>query len=216
MKHTAMSEVKGIGDEGMRQVPKLSLFGFLPAQALLSQFDAGLIAGPTSKEQLLKAWEASHEQIMRLGSPTRSFATSVDIQDITGVDVEPVEALSRRLKTYPPFDSHKTAIRFVRVYKLVTPQLMLNMDRLHRRASLTKDSSPWELLEVSFDPGNSPEPVVRQTIGMGPNGGALMFTSYDEDIRLHQPPLFRNLSLSETDTQSATLQSICFPVGGGL
>ncbi len=211
-----MTEVKESAKGTMEQVPKLSLFGFLPAQALLSQFDAGLIASPKSKEDLLKAWEASHEGISRLGPSGRSFVTPADIRDIDSNEGNPVKTLSLRLKTYSPFDSHQTAISLVRVNKLVTPQLMVNLHRLQRRALIAKDSTLENLLEISFEPGKNPEPVIRQTIGMGPNGGALMFTSYDEDIRLHQPPLFRNLNLSEKDDRSATLESICFPVGGGL
>src|SRR3989442_1297167 len=51
---------------------------------------------------------------------------------------------------------------------------------------------------------------------MAPNGGALLFTSYDEDIRLHHPPQYRRIPINESDQDSPTFESVCLPVGGGL
>ena len=211
----ASTTPRSVQGEPRAVVTKRSLFAFLPAQALLQQFDAGYIAHPTSKDELLEAWESARKELAKLGPSSRSFFTPADYRDLVGVPSDSVEELVRRLKSYSPFDSHPTAVRVVRVAKLVTPQLMVNMARLERRASLKRDLTDQELFGVSFEAGRNPEPVVRQTLGMAPNGGSLMFTSYDEDIRLHQPPMFRKLSISEKDRRSTELESICFPVGGG-
>jgi hypothetical protein len=55
----------------------------------------------------------------------------------------------------------------------------------------------------------------RQTLGVGPTGGAMLYTSYDEDLRLHQPPLVRRSRLNEGDQSSPTREGLFFPVGGG-
>jgi hypothetical protein len=51
---------------------------------------------------------------------------------------------------------------------------------------------------------------------MGQINGALLFTSYDEDIRLHHPPNFRKLPINEKDMKSPSFENICFPIGGGF
>jgi hypothetical protein len=67
-----------------------------------------------------------------------------------------------------------------------------------------------------FESAGKPDPIVRQTLGMAPNGGALLFTSYDEDIRLHHPPKYRQLPVNERDSQSPSFENVCIPIGGGF
>jgi hypothetical protein len=76
--------------------------------------------------------------------------------------------------------------------------------------------APVELFELAFETRGQPETIVRQILGMGPNGGAVIFTSYDEDIRLHHPPVYRTIPINEKDDGSAKFESVCLPVGGGL
>jgi hypothetical protein len=73
-----------------------------------------------------------------------------------------------------------------------------------------------DLFELSFESAGKPEAITRQTLGLVANGGAVMFTSYDEDIRMHHPPQYRQIPINEKDPQSPAFESVCFPVGGGL
>jgi hypothetical protein len=197
------------------RIEKLGLFGVLPAAALLSQFDSGQISSPDSREKLLELWKKSNLGFSRSGAPSRSFANETNLRPLDSASSETMRTILERLRNYPPFDSHPTALYSVDVNKLVTPQLVVNVDRMSRRGAFKKDASEANLLNLFFEPGGSPETVNRQVIGIGQNGGSVMYTSFDEDIRLHQPPLFRQIPVSETDRRSVSLDSICFPVGGG-
>jgi hypothetical protein len=196
-------------------VEKISLAGVLPAPALLSQLDAGLIASPSNRVELLAMWERSNRAYQRVGPASRSFSTDEDLRPLEGVTGDRVERIAARLKNYPPFDAHPTRILLANVRKLVTPQLTVTIGRMERRAKFAKRVTADGLFDMAFGAGSDPEPVFRQTLGLAPNGGALIFTSSDEDIRLHHPPQFRSLRINQNDTEGPELESICFPVGGG-
>lgn len=196
-------------------VEKLSLYGILPAQALLAQFDSGQIAFPPKRDDLLTAWTGANSAYLARANPSASFVGPNDMKDFDGVPKAQVTTTLQRLKNYPPFDSHHSQMVWAATNKLVTPQLTVTLPRLAKRATLTSSSTPDQLFKLMMEPGSSPEPVFRQTLGIAPNGGAILYTSYDEDIRLHQPPLIRSLPINEGDVQSPKLESICFPVGGG-
>jgi hypothetical protein len=196
-------------------VEKLSLHGILPAQNILSQFDAGLITDPATKNDLLKAWTASSTAFAaKLGSD--AHLQPGDISPLPNSLDAMSKALLGQIRNYPPFDSHKTALAQVRVSKLVTPQLTVTVPRLKQRAPVGQSTPSDELFRIMFEVGKSPQPVFRQTLGLAPNGGTLLYTSYDEDVRLHHPPFFRRLSINEADPASPSHEAICLPVGGGL
>jgi hypothetical protein len=196
-------------------VEKLSLHGILPAQNILSQFDAGLITDPSTKADLLKAWTAANTAYSAKLASDANLQTG-DVSSMPASLATKTSALLGQLRNYPPFDSHKTEIAQVRVSKLLTPQLTVTVPRLRQRAPISRSTSLDELVKVMFEVGKSPQPVFRQTLGLAQNGGALLYTSYDEDVRLHHPPFFRQLSINEADPASPSHEAICIPVGGGL
>ena len=51
---------------------------------------------------------------------------------------------------------------------------------------------------------------------MTQNSGTLLFASYEEDIRLHHPPTYRQLPVNEKDAKSPTFENVCIAIGGGL
>lgn len=197
-------------------VEKLSLHGILPAQNILSQFDAGLITSPSSKADLLKAWTSSNSAYSARSAAEGNLQGTGEVLPMPASLTPSTAALLGQIRNYPPFDSHRTELAFVRVAKLVTPQLTVTVPRLQQRAPIERSSPPEELFRVMFEVGTSPQPVFRQTLGLAPNGGALLYTSYDEDVRLHHPPFFRRLSINEADPASPSHETICMPVGGGL
>lgn len=197
-------------------VEKLSLHGKVPAQVVLAQFDSGQISSPTSRAELLRIWNAANQAFILDQDPTQSFVRAEETPEFDGVTGEELGRVLARLRNYAPFDSHPPAICWVPVSKIVTPQLVVSVPRLARRARLSGQSTSEELFELMFKSGPNPEPVYRQTLGIAPNGGAILYTSSDEDVRLHQPPLIRKLAINEQDSESPNLEAICFPVGGGL
>ena len=153
---------------------------------------------------------------LSIGHPSRSFINPEDIRPIENVDKPKIENALSKIKLYAPYDSHPTNIYSVRISKLVTPQLVINLSRAQKRSNLRKDMSANELFDLSFESAGHPETITRQTLGIGPNGGALLFTSYDEDIRLYHPPQYRKIPINEKDPHSPTFESVNIPVGGGL
>jgi hypothetical protein len=196
-------------------VEKLSLHGILPAQNILSQFDAGLITAPSTKADLLKAWTASSTAYAAKLAAEGNLQSG-DVSPMPASLAAKTTALLGQIRNYPPFDSHRTELAQVKVAKLVTPQLTVTVPRIQQRAPINQSTAPDELFRVMFEVGSSPQPVFRQTLGLAPNGGALLYTSYDEDVRLHHPPFFRRLSINEADPASPSHEAICLPVGGGL
>jgi hypothetical protein len=164
----------------------------------------------------LKIWEKASEAYNLGGNPFRSYSNSDDLRVVDGVNSGRLESILKRAKQYAPYDTHSTGIYNVRISKLVTPQLAINASRAAKRAKVRSGMSNDDLLEVSFQSAGKPEAITRQTLGLVPTGGAVMFTSYDEDIRMYHPPQYRQMPISEKDTLSPTYESVCFPVGGGL
>lgn len=197
-------------------VRKLTLYSVLPQQGLLSQLDGGFIAEPSDREELRNRWERASASYAQCGPSTRSFLSPDDCRALEGVEPARVDKLLQRVRTYAPYDTHATGLYSVRISKLVTPQLVINLDRADRRADVRPGMTPAELFELASEPRGQPETIVRQILGMAPNGGAVIFTSYDEDIRLHHPPLYRTIPMNEKDDRSAAFESVCLPVGGGL
>lgn len=197
-------------------VRKLTLFSVLPQHELMAQLDGGFIANPSDREELRRQWERASRFYAECDTGTRSFLSPDDIRPLEGGDTKRAESLIRRVRTYPPYDTHTTDAYNARISKLVTPQIVVNPSRAERRADVKPGMTPIELFELSFKPRGQPETIVRQMLGVGPNGGAVLFTSYDEDIRLHHPPVYRTLAINEKDESSPAFESVCLPVGGGL
>lgn len=197
-------------------VKKLTMFSALPQQALLSQLDAGFIAEPTDRNVLQGLWEKTNKSYSSCGPPSRSFVTRNDIRQLDGVDQSRVESLLRRVRLYSPYDSHATNIYNVRISKLVVPQITINASRAERRAKIRQGMNMTELFDLAFESAGEPASITRQILGMGSDGESLLFTSYDEDIRLHHPSLYRKIPLNENDVHSHSLESVCLPIGGGL
>ena len=196
-------------------VKKLTMFSALPLQALLSHLDSGFIAHPTDRKVLQDLWEKTNKLYSTSGSPKRSFLTSNDLRELDGVDQTKVENLMKRVKTYSPYDVHTTKIYNVRISKLVSPQIALNLPRAEKRATIKKGMSTSELFDLAFKSAGQPASITRQVMGMGSEGGNLLFSSYDEDVRFHFPPQYRTIPLNEMDPQSPSLESVCHPIGGG-
>jgi len=192
------------------KVKKLTLFSVLPVQAILNEFESGFVSEPKGKEHLQSLWEKASKAYAASGPSTRSYATPDDIHPLEGV-----EGYTRRARFYPPYDSHPFSIASVRISRLVTPQITVNVSRAEKRGNVRKGMTEAELFELAFELKGEPESITRQVVGMGGNGGSVLFTSYDEDIRLHHPPLYRQIRINESDSRSPTFESVCMPVGGG-
>jgi len=175
----------------------------------------GFISEPANRERLLALWKDASQAYNNLGGPARSFLSPDDIRPVEGVDESLVENTLARIKLYAPHDSHQTTINLVRISKLVTPQITLNLSRAQRRATVKHNMKPEEIFNIAFGDAGKPEPITRQILGVAPTGGALVFTSYDEDIRMYNPPEHRRIPVNELDGESPSFESVCFPVGGG-
>ena len=196
-------------------VRKLTLYSVLPPQGLLSQLEAGFIASPSDRTTLLSLWQKANTAYGTT-KPDRSFSTQADTRAPNNVSAGVAQEVLDRARSYPPFDSHTTTIQAVRISKLVTPQITINLARAEQRATVSSPMSDSELFPVMFESAGQPEPITRQTLGMGQTNGALLFTSYDEDIRIHHPPKSRTLPINEKDLKSPSFENVCFPIGGGF
>lgn len=196
-------------------VRKLTLFSVLPLANLFQQFDSGLISNPASKQALQSMWNTASQAYGAAASASRSFITSGDVLPLQGVQASKVQNLLARIKLYPPFDSHQVDIQSVRITKLVTPQISINMARASSRANISSNMSSDQLFDVAFNPAGNAPSINRQVLGLGPNNGAILFTSFNEDVRLYHPPFSMLLPSNPSDSQSTRLESTCFPVGGG-
>lgn len=187
----------------------------LPLMNLFQQVDMGLIANPSSRSALQSLWTPANQAYNAIGNVSRSFVAPGDVRPLQGVPTTKVQNMLNRIKLYPPFDSHQVGIFDVNISKLVTPQIAVNSSRVLTRANIVPNMTNDQLFDVSFNSGGQVSPITRQLIGVGPFNGSLLFTSYDEDVRLHHPPVFQNIPINPTDPQSTKLEATCFPVGGG-
>ena len=197
-------------------ISKFTIAAVLPPQWLLAQFESGFVAKPSDKMALQALWEKANKVYKTSGPPSRSYLNVDDVKEVDDIPRSDIESALSRIRLYAPYDSHTTGIHNVRISKLVTPQIVVNLSRAEKRATLEQGMKTKELFPIMFESAGKPEPITKQTLGMAPNGGALMFTSYDEDIRLHHPPEYRSIAIKETDNRSPSLESVCLPVGGGL
>lgn len=196
-------------------VAKLSLLGVLPAQVLLSQLDGGALAPGVDRGTLLAQWQASSAGFRQSGEPSRSFVRDSDLRPLPARVAKDLKEVLGRASNYQPFDSHPLTAAIVPLAKLVTPQLTVNLERIRRRGPIVEEASLEDLVRYMFHSSVGAPELSRQTLGIGPNGGALMFTTYDEDVRLHQPPMYQSQPINDRDPQAQKLETICFPVGGG-
>jgi hypothetical protein len=197
------------------RVQKLALYSAVPPQPLLMQFDAGFIASPSDRSEIQRLWDRTNRAYGGLEGPDRSLVNPTDTRPLEGVDDVVIEAVLARTRLYPPFDSHPPQLVAVRLSKVVTPQLTVSLPRADRRTRVAAGSSDRDLLEVSTSPSAMAEPVHHQVLAQLPNQGAVIFTSYDEDVRPHVP-VFRSLELEPRDNASRVLPTFCIPVGGGI
>ena len=200
---------------GKSTVRKLTLYSVLPPQGILSQLESGYVAEPNDKTTVLTMWAKASQAYNTEGSALRSYVEADDIREIDDVNPEIVEEVLNKAKLYAPHDTHATSIYKVRISKLVTPQITINESRAEKRAAIRSGMSTAELFPVMFESAGKPEPITRQTLAMMQGGGTLLSTSYDEDIRLHHPPHYRQLPVNDKDPNSPSFENICFAVGGG-
>ncbi len=193
---------------------KLTLFSVLPPQTLLSQLEVGFIVG-SDKATLQRLWESANLAYRSNDVPSRSFVTSNDIRVLEGLDQSKIATTLKRVKLYSPYDSHVTGLFEVRINKLVTPQITVNPVRAQDRTKVSNNASPDELFDLAFESAGKPESITRQILGMTPGGGSVVFTSFDEDIRLHHPPKYRSIPLNDEDSSSPSFENVCMAIGGG-
>jgi hypothetical protein len=194
---------------------RITLYSVSPVQVLLFKFDLGLIAEPLDKSTLIEMWEKANKAYSKIGTSTRSHSDEKDVRSIKNVDESKIENLLARVKQYPTYNSHPTGIYYVRISKLVTPQLSINLEHARMRSNITKDLTADELFDVMFDSTSCSENITRQTLALGSSSGAMLFTSYDEDMRFYHPPSYRKIPLNEKDPKSQMVDSVCLELGGG-
>jgi hypothetical protein len=193
---------------------KLSLHAVLPQQALLAQLEGGLIANPSEPILLLHAWENANRSYAQCGRASRGTLLPEDVQPLQGIEALEIESALQRVRLYAPFDTHGVALFDAKVSKLITPQVTLNVARAASR-SPRPGMSAGEIFRVAFEGSRKADPITRQVLGMHPNGGSILFTSFDEDIRLHHPPVYQDVPINKKDDRSAMLQAVCLAIGGG-
>ncbi len=208
-------EHKGVTTEYRLHVSKLTLYSVLPQQALQSQLESGFIAEPNDKKELQAIWKSAKSAYNNSGPPSRSFITDDDIKQIDGFK-DLIDSTLKQAQNYSPYDSHVTNIYNVRISKLITPQISITAARAEKRALIKPRMTTQELFNMSFKSGGQMESITRQILGLSKGGGAILFTSYNEDIRLHHPPTYHKIPIEEKDSESPSLENVCFAIGGGL
>jgi hypothetical protein len=176
-------------------IEKKSLRALLPPQAIVSQLEAGFIAEPSGKEELLRVWENANRNYKSVGPASRSFTSPDDTREID-VSVYPdISSVMSQIGLYQPFDTHKGSLCYVRTTKLVTPQIEINTSRADQRVEdLNPNISEKDLISLMLGLKGKFNPINRQALGFASNGGSIIYTSYDEDIRIYHPPQYRSLT----------------------
>lgn len=203
------------GNENRNLVRKITLFSILPQQHLLAQLDGGFIAEPQDKSALQTLWQHANNAYNNYMG-LRSFLAEDDVRKLEGVPQSKVTSLLNQIKNYPPYDTHPTNIFDVRISKLITPQISVDPERAEKRANIKEKLNTGDLFDLVFKGNGKAEPINRQILGFNPNGGSVIFTSYDQDVRLHHPPQYHNLPIHKSDQDSLLLENVCMAVGGGL
>ncbi|MCW4030620.1 MAG: hypothetical protein NWE92_13365 [Candidatus Bathyarchaeota archaeon] len=196
-------------------VDKITLLSIVEFSALQNQLKLNLIADPSSENALKDLWNTANKEYQHIGPPSRSFITAQDIQPIDDDYSQKYETLLSRVKKYNTYPE-KTSIYNVRISKLVSPQLIINLSRANRWTNIKKNIKPDELYELMFQPPIDSNSITCQILGTGSSNGAMLFTSHDEDTRIYHPPQNRNIPFNANDPQSRNFQSVCLLIGGGL
>jgi len=126
-----------------------------------------------------------------------------------------MEYLVNKVKTYPSFES-ETNIYYVRISKLLTSQVVINLQRAQKWSKIKKNLKDDELCDIMLEPQNRYESINRQTLALRQNSGSILFTSYNQDTRFYYPPDYRKIPLNEKDPNGPTVESICLLFGGGF
>lgn len=174
----------------------------------------GLITEPSKKDVLEGMWRRAKLSYIQKTSD-RSLVGPDDVLPFEDVSRAKIDSVLKRIKLYQPHDSHPTGIYKVRLAKLVTPQININLKRAEGRVDVKAGMTQAELFSVAFESKPHPQPIHKQIIGRTPDNGAFLFTSYDEDLRAHQP-LYRKIPVNEKDDVGPVFDGACFPIGGGL
>ena len=123
--------------------------------------------------------------------------------------------MEEKLKKYPPYDTYSFGIYDVKISKLITPQLTINLNRAEKRAKIKENMSIDDLFDLMFDMSQNRPDIIRQVLGMTDKSGLIQFTSYDEDVRIHSPPQYVDLPVNTKDPAGQNLESTSFLLGGG-
>ena len=194
---------------------KLTLFSVLPAAAVLNAFDNGSIAEPPTREEVLALWRSTSAAYSKAGPGSRSILEPKDAPIFSDVPASQIETTLAKARAYPPYETHETAIGWVELSKLVTPQIIVNPVRAGMDPRLEKTASPEELFAVMFNSPPSDRPIHRSIVQRTQTGGTAQFVSTNEDIRPHSP-VFREISIYDRDPAGEPLPAICLPVGPGF
>lgn len=195
-------------------IPKLTLFSVLPIGVLISNFEAGNIAKPSNKSELQILWKKADQEYQKLDG-SRTNLTSDDVKTLQLSNNDKIIKMENRLKKYPPYDIYPFGIYDVKISKLITPQLTVNLNRAEKRTKLKENMSMDDLFDLMFDVSQNKPEIIRQVLGLTDKSGLIQFTSYDEDIRVHIPPHYVDLPVNTQDSDSLNLETTSFLVGGG-
>jgi hypothetical protein len=196
-------------------IEKLTLYSVLPFQVLLSKFDSGLIAEPSDKNTLYKLWEKTSRAYTGIGPGSRSLLGNGDIREIDDIPKSKKESLINRILLYPSFES-KTNIFYVRISKIVTPQVVINLLRAQQWSKIKKGMSAEELCDLMLEVRDCSVGINQQILAERSNGGSMLFTSFNEDMRFHHLPIYQKSALNGNDPTGPMVDGVCFKIGGGV
>jgi hypothetical protein len=194
---------------------KITLYSVLPFQVLLSKFELGLIAEPSDKNALYKLWEKASQAYIGISTGSRSHLDDGDIRQIEDIPKSKKEAMTNRILLYPSFE-YRTNIFYVRISKIVTPQVVINLPRAQQWSKIKKGMSAEELCDLMLGVQGYSDGINQQTLAVRSNGGSMLFTSFNEDMRFHHLPIYQKFALNEKDPSGAMVDGVCFKIGGGV
>ena len=198
-------------------VEKLSLHAAWKAlpRALVQHLEKGLLVSPASKAELKAAWTQRHAVYKHSSNPVRTIAQIDDVRDLSEIPQAEMEEVIRRVRRYPPYDTLKSELKAVRISRLVTPQLSVNLQRGIQLVPTAGAMTERQKFDIAFLPKRKPLKIDRTREPLGPWSTSEHFSIEDADVRVHLPPQMRALPLSLEDPQSDEAEALCFFVGRG-
>jgi hypothetical protein len=196
---------------------KLSLHGIINRlpQWIRDQYRDGLIESPGKISALQEQFKHVHESWSSVAKVERTTAHTDDIREFDSFDVPNQTRILDRARLYEPYHSLSISLKWFKIDRLTTPQLGIDLDRSAGLLSADQPRDDQAIARLCLDPETFIPKVTVRKARNSLQEGEVELESEDEDVRIHLPPVIRQLRAIDSDPLGAVGPAITFVAAKG-